>query len=201
MATCFAYGQTGSGKTEFILNLIATEYLGDYEHIVIICPTIELNSAYLSKKWIWNDDEVYIDELKDRDLDKTLEIYFEIFRGDKTLYVVDDCAGCRELVYRNFRKDKKSMLVELAFSGRHSGASLWVLTQKYTNVQKDIRSQAKWLALFYCKDRDSFDECLRENDVVPEEKQKDIKNFLKSRKYGKLILKTDQPTNYQVLDK
>ena len=51
------------------------------------------------------------------------------------------------------------------------------------------------------KDRDSFDECLRENDVIPtrEERQR-IKEKLKEKKHRKLILRTDQPTDYWLID-
>ncbi|CAC5417056.1 unnamed protein product [Mytilus coruscus] len=52
-----------------------------------------------------------------------------------------------------------------------------------------------------CRDRDSFDNCLRENDVIPtlEERQR-IKEELKKKKHRKLILKTDQPTDYWLID-
>ena len=51
--------------------------------------------------------------------------------------------------------------------------------------------------MFYTKDRDSFEHCLRENDVVPaEERQKIKQKELSKVKHRKLILKTDQPTVY-----
>ena len=55
------------------------------------------------------------------------------------------------------------MLSELAFSGRHAQQSVWVRTQKYKSVLKDLREQTRQLALFHCKDRGSFEDCLREN--------------------------------------
>ena len=45
--------------------------------------------------------------------------------------------------------------------------------QKYNSVSKDIREQIKWLCLFFTKDRDSFDDCLRENDVIPDKNERD----------------------------
>ena len=128
-------------------------------------------------------------------------VYLEIFKGDTTLYIIDDCAGSKELLHRNFKKGKKSTICELAFSGRHAKQSVWVLSQKYKNVLKDLRSQAKWLALFYCKDRDSFEEALRENDVIDDDVvRKNVKSNLKRNKYHKLILKTDQPVEWYLLD-
>ncbi|CAC5388274.1 unnamed protein product [Mytilus coruscus] len=77
------------------------------------------------------------------------------------------------------------MLSELAFSGRHAEQSVWVISQRYNSVLKDLREQTKWLCMFYTKDRDSFDNCLRENDVIPtlEERQR-IKEELKKRNIG-----------------
>ncbi|CAC5403289.1 unnamed protein product [Mytilus coruscus] len=82
------------------------------------------------------------------------------------------------------------MLSELAFSGRHAEQSVWVISQRYNSVLKDLREQTKWLCMFYTKDRDSFDNCLRENDVIPtlEERQR-IKEELKKRNIKNLIYK------------
>ena len=54
--------------------------------------------------------------------------------------------------------------------------------------------------MFYTKDRDSFEYCLRENDVVPLEEKQKIKEELSKVKHRKLILKTDQPTGYLLID-
>ena len=92
------------------------------------------------------------------------------------------------------------MLSELAFSGRHLFCSLWILTQKYNSILTDVREQIKWLALFYCKDRDSFEEALRENDVIPSlEERKKMRDLLSKYKHSKLILITEQPTSYHFL--
>ena len=54
--------------------------------------------------------------------------------------------------------------------------------------------------MFYIKDTDSFEHCLRENDVVPAEERQKIKEELSIVKHRKLILKTDQPTGYWLMD-
>ena len=86
------------------------------------------------------------------------------------------------------------MLSELAFSGRHRNCSVWVLTQKCNSVLTDLREQTKWTALFYTKDRDCFNETLRENDVIPSLEYNDFRKELD--KHSKLILITEQPTAY-----
>ena len=75
-----------------------------------------------------------------------------------------------------------------------------VLTQKYNFISKDLRDQLKWLCLFFTKDRDSFEDCLRENDIVPDKNEKDrLKMCLQDKRYSKLILKCSQPTSYYLL--
>ena len=89
--------------------------------------------------------------------------------------------------------------MELAFSGRHADQSVWVLMQKYSAVLKDLREQVKWVTLFYCKDRDSFEDCLRENNVIPSlEDRAAVKKQLAECKHAKLLLKKDQPTAYRL---
>ena len=124
-------------------------------------------------------------------LNDTLKVFFEtIGKLDESqvLFLIDDCSAEKGMT------KKQQMLSELAFSGRHLSCSVWVLTQKYNSVLTDIRQQIKWLALFYCKDRDSFEEALCENDVIHSlEERKKMRNLLEKHKYSKLILITEQP--------
>ena len=80
-----------------------------------------------------------------------------------------------------------------------SDQSVWVLTQKYNFVLKAFREQTRWVALFHCKDRDSFEDCLRENDVTSTREQRAlVRQQLAETKHTKLLLKTDQPAAYMV---
>ena len=54
--------------------------------------------------------------------------------------------------------------------------------------------------MFYTNATDSFELCLRENDVVPAAERQKIKEELSKAKHRKLILKTDQPTGYWLMD-
>lgn len=190
-------GQTGCGKTEFILDLLETDYCNVFEHVVIICPTWKDNKTYLRRKWIYTDPEVYMIDPRDKKGDNRLHDWLrychEAFSNEETLYIIDDCASSKALT------TKKDKLTDLAYSGRHTLQSVWILTQKYNSVLTDFREQAKWIALFYCKDRDSFAECLRENDVVPIQYQQHLRIKLSQRKHSKLILKTEQPTGYKLI--
>ena len=197
-------GQTGCGKTEFVLDLLETEYKGFFEYIIILCPTIQWNKAYKNRSWIGDIKKPKnkniqivnpINKNGEEMLQELLRFFFNKYAGSTTLYIIDDCSATKELT------KKKDMLSQLAFSGRHADQSVWVISQRYNSVLKDLREQTKWLCMFYTKDRDSFDNCLRENDVIPtlEERQR-IKEELAKVKHRKLILKTDQPTNYWLID-
>ena len=65
--------------------------------------------------------------------------------------------------------------------------------------KKMKKTQTRWVCLFHCKDRDSFEDCLRENDVIPSREQRAlVRQQLAETKHAKLLLKTDQPVGYTV---
>ena len=103
-------------------------------------------------------------------LNEWIRLFKYTLKSHQTLFIIDDCSAEGEI------DKKRDALLELSFSSRHRNHSLWVLTQKYNSVSKDVREQIKWLGLFFTKDRDSFEDCLRENDVIPD---KDERNRLK----------------------
>ena len=52
----------------------------------------------------------------------------------------------------------------------------------------------RWVCLFHCKDRNSFEVCLCENDVIPSREQRAlVRKELAETNHAKLLLKTDQP--------
>ena len=149
--------------------------------------------ALISRKWIFDDKNVF----NVCDVGGKLNEWIRLFKGSlklhQTLFIIDDCSAEDEI------NKKGDGLSELVFSGRHRNHSLWVLTQKYNSVSKDVREQNKWLCLFFTKDRDSFEDCLRENDVSDKDERNRLKKCLQDRPYSKLILKCYQPTGYHLL--
>ena len=186
-------GMTGSGKTDFVLDLIESEYRGVFKHIVIICPTFNDNKTYRARPWIEKDKNVYPVN-PGNVFNETLKYFHEKFKNETTLFIIDDCSAMRDLTI------KKQELSKLAFSGRHTGHSVWILTQKYNSVLTDFREQVRWLALFKCKDKDTFDECLKENDVIETKDEKEtVRKILKETPYAKLILCNDCPASWKVI--
>ena len=161
-------GVTACGKTEFLLKLLETAYKNHFEFIVISCPTISDNKTYLSRKWIFGDKNVFIVCDVEGKLNEWIKLFKSTLKGHQTLFIIDDCLAERSEINK-----KPDALSELAFSGHHRNHFLWVLTQKYNLVSKDVREQIKWLCLFFTKDRDSFEDCLRENDVIPDKNERD----------------------------
>ena len=53
-------GVTACGKTEFLLRLLETIYKNHFEFIVILCSRILDNKTYLSRKWIFDDKNIFI---------------------------------------------------------------------------------------------------------------------------------------------
>ena len=53
-------GVTACGKTKFLLQMLETIYNNHFDFIVILYPTILDNETYLSRKWIFDDKNVFI---------------------------------------------------------------------------------------------------------------------------------------------
>ena len=111
-------GVTACRKTEFLLKLLETVYKNHFEFIVILCPTILDNKTYLSRKWIFDNKNVFIV----CDNEGKLNEWIRLFKG--ALFIIDDCSAEGEI------NKKRDALSELAFNGRHRNHSLWVIMQK-----------------------------------------------------------------------
>ena len=67
-----------------------------------------------------------------------LLVLCSIFHGESTIYIIDDCSASKALT------KNRDMLSELAFIGCHADQSVWVLTQKYNSVLKDLHEQTHY---------------------------------------------------------
>ena len=189
-------GQTGCGKkTQFVLDELLHPERGSYRNafdfVFIMCPTWKRNRTYLDRPCLWrgpHTSRFYFIEPGERVHDwlrRLFSLYADTPRRQTTCLPPEP-------------SQKKDMLSELAFSGRHAKQSVWVLVQKYNSVCKDLHEQTKWVALFHCKDRLSFTDALDENDVVPHELRNSFSTSLAEAKHTKLVLKTDQPSAYDI---
>ena len=89
-------------------------------------------------------------------------------------------------------------MLDLAISRRHRKHSLWLLTQLYTAVPKNIRRQAKMLYVWYPKNRTDLNIIHEEHNIIetPEELA-NVKKQLKLGKHTYLIMRMDHPRAYE----
>ena len=100
------------------------------------------NETYRSRKWVWTDPEVILIE-PGNSLCGWIEKISNLLAGSKTLFLIDDIIADETLDKR------RQPLLDLVILGRHKEHSLWLLTQSYTAVPKNIRTQAKMLYVWY----------------------------------------------------
>ena len=122
-----------------------------------------------------------------------IEKISKLLAGSKTLFLIDDIIA-DEAIYKS-----RQPLLELAISGRHRNHSLWLLTQSYTAILKNIRRQAKMLHVWYPKNQTDLKVIHEENDIIETEELVNVKEKLKRGKHTCLIVRMEHPRAYRVL--
>ena len=160
--TSIFIGQTGCGKIHLVLELIEREYNKHFDFIIIICPRLsENNKTYHSKESIKNDDNVWLVDPKDN-LYQWIKKLSELLRFLEVLIIND--------IIANESPDKRRQpLLELSISGRHRGHYLWLLTQSYSAIPKNLRGQAKAIFVWHPKERGDLKMIHDENDVLTDD--------------------------------
>ena len=186
-------GQMGCGKTHLVLELVQKEYNKHFDYIVIICPTLRENATYHAKEWIKNDDKVCLVDPKDN-LYQWIKKLSELLRSLKVLFIIDD-------IIANESLDKKRQpLLELSISGRHRGHYLWLLTQSYTVIPKNLRKQAKAIFVWYPKERGDLKAMHEENDVLTDDELVAARGLLKESRYGCLHIRNEYLRGFRLLN-
>ena len=190
--TALFVAPTRVGKTHLALNLLKREYKNHFDYIIIICPTLKHNSTYRGRKWVWSNPEVILIE-PGNSLYGWIEKIGNLLAGSKTLFLIDDIIDNETL------NKGRQPLLDLAISGRHKEHSLWLLTQSYIAVSKNIRRQAKMLYVWYPKNRTDLNTIHEENDIIdtPEELA-NVKKQLKQGKHTCLIMRMEHPRTYEI---
>ena len=121
-----------------------------------------------------------------------IEKISNLLAGDKTLFLID-------ALIANETLDKcRQPLLELVILGRHRDHSLWLLTQSYTAIPKNIRRQAKMLYIWYPKNRMDLNTIHEENDIIGPEELARVKAQLKWGKHTCLIMRMEHPRAYMI---
>ena len=121
-----------------------------------------------------------------------IEVIGKMLAGSKTLFLIDDIIADEALDKR------RQLLLELAISGCHRNHSLWLLTQSYTAIPKNIRRQAQMLYVWYPKNRTDLNAIHEENDIIEMGELANVKEKLKQGKHTCLIMRMEHPRAYRV---
>ena len=141
---CIITGPTNCGKTRFLIEKLSGAFRKKFEYIVMICPTFTINETY---KNVAKDDKkffVWMPDVSNQDeINEALDCCKSLFSGFNTLIILDDCAISQDL------KKRSNKFIDLAFSGRHSKISVWVLTQQLTSIANPFRDNVACIVAFH----------------------------------------------------
>ena len=134
-------GPTNSGKTQLLVNQLCGPFRGNFDHIVLICPTFAYNKTLY--RFAEKDPRFYVIICEKNQVKAWLKIAHMFLEGTNALIVLDDCACSKDV------KGRTGELVKLGFSARHAGISVWILTQQLTSIPKSFRENVAAIVLFY----------------------------------------------------
>ena len=124
---------------------------------------------------------------------RTLSKFAERDPRFNPLIVLDDCAASKDV------KGRTGELVKLGFSARHSGISVWVLTQQLSSIAKPFRDNVAAIVLFYTPSAKTMKAVFEEyaGELSHDELQEMIAR-LKKRKFAHLIISLRHPFEIQL---
>ena len=186
-------GQTGCGKTHLVLDLIEKECKKHFNYIVIICPTLRVNKTYHVRDWIKTDDRVWFTEPKDN-LYLWIGKLSQLLARFEKVFIIDDIIANKALDKR------RQCLLKLSISGRHQGDYLWLLTQSYLAIPKNLRKQVKAIFVWYLKERADLKTVHDENDVLTVDELIVARDFLKKSKYACLYIQNEFLRRFKLLN-
>ena len=94
---------------------------------------------------------------------------------------------------------KRQPLLELAISGRHRKHSLWLLTQSYTAIPKNLRRQKKQLFVYCPSEKSDLKLVDEETNLMTSQDLAKIKEQLKREKHTCLFVRLEHPRTFTVL--
>ena len=184
-------GPTNSGKTQFFVNQLFDQFRGKFDYIVLICPTFAHNRTLY--RFAERDPRFYPIICEQHHVENWLKLVSFFFEGTNTLIVLDDCASSKDV------KGRTGELVKLGFSARHSGISVWVLTQQFSSIAKPFRENVAAIVLFYTPSAKTTKAIFEEyaGELSHDEFQQMIAR-LKERKFAHLIFSLRYPFGIQL---
>ncbi len=179
-------GPTASGKTRYLVDQLRGPFRGKFDYIVLLCPTFVHNKTY--DDFGLGDERVFVLMPGTTEIDGLLRFVSIVFEGTNTLIILDDCAASKDV------KKRSDQLVNLAFSARHIGISVWVITQQLTSITKPFRENIAALIVFYTPSKADLKAILHDYGAeLSEEQMRDYMKALKKTKYSRLEFSLRHP--------
>jgi len=184
-------GPTNSGKTRFLVNRLFGTFHGKFDNVVLICPTFAHNKTLY--RFAARDPRLDVIICEQHRVEFWLKVASFSFEGTNILIVLDDCAASKDV------KGRTGELVKLGFSARHSGISVWVLTQQLSSIAQSFRENVAAIVLFYTPSAKTTKAIFEEyaGELSHDELRQMIAR-LKERRFAHLIFSLRHPFEIQV---
>ena len=179
-------GPTKSGKTQYLVNQLRGPFRGRFDYIVLFCPSFVKNTTY--KHFVDKDPYIFVIVCQQHEIESWLKLASFFFEKTSTLFVLDDCAASKDI------KGRTSQLVNLGFSARHDGISVWVLTQQITSIAKPFRENVAAIVLFYTSSGKTTKAIFEDHaGEITHDEYKELIAWLKQRKFSHLVFSLRYP--------
>ena len=187
---CIITGPTNCGKTKYLVDQLRGSFHYVFEYIILICPTYIRNKTY--QGFARGDRRFFVFCPTDNEeIQDLLQACKTLFSGTNTLIILDDCAVSKEL------KKRSNEFIRLAFSGRHEGLSVWVLTQQLTSISKPFRDNIACIIAFHNPSQVGTKTMFEDHcNGIPTEERSAITNELKSNEYSRLCISQRYPFDW-----
>ena len=131
---------------------------------------------------------MFVVDCQQHEIESWLRLASYFFAKTNTLFVLDDCAASKDV------KGRTSQLINLGFSARHDGISVWILTQQITSIAKPLRENVAAIVLFYTPSAKTtkaiFEDYAGE---ITHEEYKELIAWLKESKFSHLVFSLRHP--------
>lgn len=153
-------------------------FRGVFNYVALIFP-YENNETY--RGFARGDPRLFALPTNQDDVEDRLEDCETLFLGTNTLIILDDCAVSTDV------KKRSGKLVDLGFSGRHVGLSVWVLTQQLTSICKPFRDNVACVIAFHNPSQTGTRTMFEEfGGALSLEERKERTKCLKEERYSRL---------------
>ena len=153
---------------------------------MLICPTFVHNKTY--DGFVDKDPRIFVINCSQHDVECFLKLASFFFEATNTLIILNDCAALKDV------KGHTSQLVSLGFSARHSGISVWVLTQQITSIAKLFGENVAAIVLFYTPSNKTMKTIFEDYaGKLLHEEYKEYMTHLKKRWFSHLMFSLRHP--------